>query len=187
MQTMKTFLSRNKYVLFFLLFTGTVAVTLLNYQLIRIDGGSMEPSLPRGSIVFVQPSEDLEIGDIITFQEPGTSKIVTHRLIGFEDNGSLQTWGDANPSPDQHNIPLLRSNVMGEMKFAAFAYSFLSPAYWTSARGIASLVIIAFTMITISVVLIRAHLRKKHERAMEIPAEATLEPTRDQNRELTPV
>jgi len=187
MQKMKTFLRRNAYVLFFVLFTGVVVATLLNYQLIRIDGGSMEPSLPRGSIVFVQPSEDLKVGDIITFQEPGTSKIVTHRLIGFEDNGSLQTWGDANPSPDQHNIPLLRSDVKGEMRFAAFAYSFLSPAYWISIRGIASLAVIALAAIAITVVLIRAHLRKKSERAVNTPVEETPEPTRDESHELTPV
>lgn len=81
--------------------------------------GSMEPAIPTGGVVFVygtQP-ENLEKGDIITFQTDG-DQVTTHRIIEVvERNGDLsfRTQGDANDDPDPGFIQ--PDEVVGEVKW----------------------------------------------------------------------
>lgn len=71
-----------------------------------IAGGSMEPSIPRGSIVYDDevPVSQLRVGDVITFVAPGDARPVTHRIhaIGRDRSGArmFRTKGDANPTVD---------------------------------------------------------------------------------------
>jgi signal peptidase len=66
----------------------------------------MEPSVPRGSVVFVQPMAptNAHIGDVITFAVNGeANNLVTHRVVQVEqdDQGlALRTEGDANNTED---------------------------------------------------------------------------------------
>lgn len=76
-----------------------------------IAGGSMEPRLPFGSLVVVQPVDPWSIatGDVITFQvESGKPTVATHRVVGFEDGSAGErrfvTKGDANDSPDAATV-----------------------------------------------------------------------------------
>jgi len=69
--------------------------------------GSMEPKIPKGSVVINQwaDQKDLKIGDIITYQHPSDKKIiyVTHRIVEIDKTGLLwrfETKGDANPASD---------------------------------------------------------------------------------------
>ena len=70
--------------------------------------GSMEPSIPVGSIVMVQPVpfEDLAVGDVITFSRPTSPQVpITHRVVDIERMLDTNAWrvttrGDANPDPD---------------------------------------------------------------------------------------
>lgn len=73
--------------------------------------GSMEPTLPLGSVVVVRPRPVAEItsGDVIAFidrsRETGVARTVTHRVIGVEqgpDGPTFRTKGDANEDPDAH-------------------------------------------------------------------------------------
>ncbi|CDJ99938.1 Signal peptidase I [Microbacterium sp. C448] len=70
-------------------------------------GGSMEPAIPLGSLVVVQPRElnDIRVGDVITYQlESGEATVATHRVVGEGLVGDgervLVTQGDANDSAD---------------------------------------------------------------------------------------
>lgn len=99
-----------------------VVPTLLGYQRYVIISGSMEPTLPVGSVVYdeVVPVADLEVGDIITFVPPPEFDIedpVTHRIvevaeIGDELGGAhagermFRTKGDANPDVDPWKMVL---------------------------------------------------------------------------------
>jgi signal peptidase I len=94
--------------------------TLLGYQRYAIVSGSMEPTIPTGSVVYTkaEPVAELLVGDIITFVPPAEYEIsqpVTHRIIeitpaapGTEvagrpvPEGTLQikTKGDANTAAD---------------------------------------------------------------------------------------
>ncbi|MFC5493769.1 signal peptidase I [Nocardioides caricicola] len=94
--------------------TIMVLPTLLGYERYVIISGSMEPTLPVGSVVYdeVVPVDDLEVGDIITFVPPPEYDIsapVTHRIvrIGIAGEGSdvageriFRTQGDNNDAMD---------------------------------------------------------------------------------------
>ena len=63
--------------------------------------GSMEPSIPVGSVVYAKPVEpsSLKIWDVIVFKEKGND--ITHRIDSIDyDNKVVVTKGDANDSCD---------------------------------------------------------------------------------------
>ena len=66
---------------------------------------SMEPTIPVGSMIFVKPTEGLEIeeGDVIAFLSNGI--VVTHRVV---ENRKLErkfiTKGDANALEDMNRV-----------------------------------------------------------------------------------
>ena len=73
--------------------------------------GSMKSSLPPGTLVVVKPTpaEQIDIGDVITFQvETGKPTVATHRVIGktVADDGTprLITKGDDNSAADTDQV-----------------------------------------------------------------------------------
>ena len=68
--------------------------------------GSMEPAIPRGSIIIVRSidtnsGETPMIGDVIAYRSPDVANVVfAHRLIGFTHNGSFILKGDAVKSSE---------------------------------------------------------------------------------------
>lgn len=102
--------------------TGTIALagvmvmslafilpSLLGYERYVITGGSMSGTFEKGSVAFEKTVavEDLEVGDVITYQPPadsGLTTLVTHRIVTRKvtADGELvfRTQGDANPDPD---------------------------------------------------------------------------------------
>lgn len=81
-----------------------------------ITGGSMEPTIHRGAVVFEKPVavDDLDVGDVITYQPPadsGVTSLVTHRIVAIEpaEGGGVlfSTQGDSNPRPDPWKFQLL--------------------------------------------------------------------------------
>jgi len=69
--------------------------------------GSMEPKIPKGSVVINQwtDQKNLKVDDVITYQHPSDKKInyITHRIVKIDKTGLLwrfETKGDANPAPD---------------------------------------------------------------------------------------
>jgi len=91
------------------------------FSFITIEGGSMSPSIPAGSIAAVQPvnTSDLKVGDVIAYRSNGEQRtFVTHRVSYIiHENESLyfQTAGDANEKPDANHIAA--SQVMGAVNF----------------------------------------------------------------------
>jgi signal peptidase I len=93
---------------------------VLGYRRYVIVSGSMEPTIPTGSVVYdeIVPVDELEVGDVITFVPPPEfhiSEPVTHRIvdieIGSESSNApgepiLTTKGDANPGPDGWSVVL---------------------------------------------------------------------------------
>jgi signal peptidase len=106
---------------------GYLAPSLFGYERYVITGGSMSGTFEKGSIAFEKrvPTEDVKIGDVITYLPPadsGTNHLVTHRVISDTTlpNGvrQLQTQGDANPDPDpwkfsltENTQPVVRTTV----------------------------------------------------------------------------
>lgn len=98
-----------------LLAVAFLAPSLMGYQRYVITGGSMTGTISKGSVVFERPVavDDLEIGDVITYQPPSTSGIdslVTHRIVQISDRGGQRTFrtqGDANPDIDPWSFSLV--------------------------------------------------------------------------------
>jgi signal peptidase len=81
-----------------------------------IGGGSMSPSIPRGSLAIVEPAmRRLEAGEVATFRTPA-GIAVTHRVarvIDRTDGTWYETKGDANVHPDPALWP--ETSVVGRV------------------------------------------------------------------------
>lgn len=82
--------------------------------------GSMRPALPPGTLVVVKPvkAEDINIGDVITFQiKSGDPTVATHRVIGIqaEQDGTPKflTKGDANNAAEPKAV--MAAQLKGKM------------------------------------------------------------------------
>lgn len=76
---------------------------LLGYKEMAVLSGSMEPTIPVGSLVYVKPVEaaELAVGDVCTYRLPDGETFVTHRVMSVDpENRTLVTQGDANDAPD---------------------------------------------------------------------------------------
>jgi signal peptidase len=74
---------------------------------------SMEPAIPRGSLVFVTavPPTAIEPGDTITFYSSDTPVTTTHRIVAVverADSIAFRTQGDAVANPDHRLVPSAR-------------------------------------------------------------------------------
>jgi signal peptidase I len=93
------------------LFAITVGPRFLPYQALIVRSGSMEPTIPTGSIVFYTKKDaaKVKVGDVIVFGRPGVpNEKVTHRVvkIGTGSTGRyFITKGDANGTPDDWQVP----------------------------------------------------------------------------------
>ncbi len=95
---------------------------VLGLQRYAILGGSMEPTIPLGSVVVVQPTniDDVQVGSVITFQlESGKPAVATHRVIGEgltgEGDRLLVTQGDANDTADLE--PVRAEQMRGVVRY----------------------------------------------------------------------
>lgn len=81
-----------------------IAAVFFHITLIMFKTGSMEPTIPTGSLAVVHeiPASEIAVGDIVTVERPGQLP-VTHRVTSVEGSGDTRTItlrGDANPTDD---------------------------------------------------------------------------------------
>lgn len=85
------------------------------WQVLAVQGGSMEPTIPLGSVIAVRPVQaaQLQVGDVITFADRNRPDLrVTHRIVGIETRNGERlaiTKGDANNTTDSWNVPVDRA------------------------------------------------------------------------------
>lgn len=72
--------------------------------------GSMEPTLPVGSMTFTKEQDQYAVDDIVMFIEDG--EVITHRIIE-KDGDAFITKGDANNTPDETEIK--KEQIMGSV------------------------------------------------------------------------
>ena len=86
-----------------------LAMTLphyVGYELFHVVSGSMEPSIPVGSVVYVKPTapETVAVGQVIAFESEGS--VVIHRVVNNKIvEGLFTTKGDANEGEDMTDLP----------------------------------------------------------------------------------
>jgi len=75
---------------------------------------SMYPTIPPGSMVFIEPQHTYHVGEVIEFK--GNGLLWIHRLVKIEPNGDLVTKGD-NPqsTPDIFVPPRTMNDVVGSI------------------------------------------------------------------------
>jgi signal peptidase len=112
------------------LFTRLAPLT--GRQLFVIIGGSMEPSIPMGSLAVVTPTDvmTIAVGDVVTIRADN-GVVVTHRVSGVVDvpeGRFFEMKGDANASPDGSLVPVRAIvGAAGQyVPYAGYAQDFLS-------------------------------------------------------------
>jgi signal peptidase len=101
---------------------GGVPLTVLS--------GSMEPTLPTGSLAVVRPigADDVQVGDVITYMpHPNDPYLVTHRVIRVElSEAGERTFilqGDANSGPD---APVRAKQIRAELWYSVPLLGYLN-------------------------------------------------------------
>jgi len=95
-----------------------VPLTKDMYQIVIVRSGSMEPTIPTGSLVAYAPAEEYQVDDIVVFLNASTAdKVVTiHRIVEEREiDGETQfiTKGDNNETADTN--PLAVSEMLGKV------------------------------------------------------------------------
>ena len=93
-----------------------VVPKIMGMQVYDIVTGSMEPTIPVGSLIIVEDAEPTELaeGDIIAFTSNGS--VISHRVVeNHVVNGEVVTKGDANEVNDVNPIPY--ANIIGKVKW----------------------------------------------------------------------
>lgn len=72
-----------------------------------IVSGSMSPRINTGDIILVgkAPATDLQPGSVVTFDDPAhPGRLLTHRLVAQNPDGTYRTKGDANHGADSTSV-----------------------------------------------------------------------------------
>lgn len=115
--------SRILVALVVLLAIALVGVRLVGIKTYAVVSGSMEPTYPTGSLLYVKSIDikELKVGDAITFMADEDT-VATHRIIEIipdeEDSSVLRfrTQGDANETADGTLVHY--KNIIGKPVFA---------------------------------------------------------------------
>jgi signal peptidase I len=92
----------------------TLMPILIGWHPYVIVTGSMEPGIEAGDVVLASPRPVIEdsVGRVISFEDPARADhVLTHRLVSINEDGTLVTKGDANPTAD--SVPVPRESVTG--------------------------------------------------------------------------
>lgn len=113
---------------FLVIFVGVLAVFSLvgipGSRLYVVESESMDPTIPKGSIILTSRAGSYTKNDVITFvgkidKETDASYTITHRLVDIvQENGQMlyQTKGDANVLADR--ILVDPDEVIGKVNFS---------------------------------------------------------------------
>ncbi len=91
------------------LLAAVTAPALFGLKSFTVLSGSMEPTLKTGDVVVdetIAPGQ-MKVGDVVTFREPDSTRLVTHRVREISATGAIYhvtTKGDANHTTEKWNI-----------------------------------------------------------------------------------
>lgn len=85
-----------------------------------VSGGSMEPTIDRGSLVYIQETSAYQPGDVITFTRG--DRIITHRIVNRTADGYI-TRGDGNRRLDAWRVA--EHQIQGEVVLVVPLYGYL--------------------------------------------------------------
>lgn len=115
------------------LFGGLVVFSLLpisgNIKLLTVLSGSMEPSVHTGSLIFIKPTNNYKVGDIVTRKTSDAKVTVTHRISEkkvIDGKTIFNTKGDANNSDDNEKVTpeMIVGRVFLNIPYLGYAVGF---------------------------------------------------------------
>lgn len=91
------------------IYTGEAIPTFWGWGYSTIISGSMEPTIPTGSLIVFHEQDNYEVGDIVIYEKDQIT--VMHRLTFIEGETAI-TQGDANNVADP---PIRVSSILGKV------------------------------------------------------------------------
>ncbi len=116
-------------------------------KILTVKSGSMSPALYTGSIIFVSPSDNYKMDDIITFRGQGEKEYITHRIVEADnstDKSAYWTKGDANDATDSYKVPLI--GVAGKVRLSIPIVGYILD-FVKTVPGLIMLIVIPATII----------------------------------------
>lgn len=168
------------------------------YSLFRVVTGSMEPTLPVGTLLLTEQTDmqDVQMGDIICFQAQESAifgKMMTHRVVGVHTgaDGALlfETKGDANLAQDGYLVT--QTNFVGKVIWYTGAGNVLSSILSFVTNKVGFLACIVLPCFLLAGLLLRdcvQNIRQELKLAMDEMAEETdvrLELTQEEREEMS--
>jgi signal peptidase len=133
-----------------------------NFKVFTVQSGSMEPTIHTGSLIFVKPMADYNVGDIITKRTKDPKITITHRIFSKEEiDGqiSFETKGDANDGPDGEKFT--KEGIIGK-EIINIPYLGYPVGYAKTVQGLILLIVVpAVIIIYDEINKIKAEIRKK--------------------------
>ncbi len=145
----------NVFVILFFVFALGMMPHLLNYDAYFVASHSMEPTIKKGSLIFIEhiDFEDIEVGDILCFDTGGKNGSFTHRVISIvEEKKAFVTKGDFNEINDPA-ISYYR-DVKGIMKYEIPFIGYISMMV-SSRAGVAAIIVAFIIWISIEIEFFR--------------------------------
>lgn len=146
-------------VLVVLICSPLVVPKVFGYQLFGILSGSMEPTYPVGSVIYVESADasEIDVGDAITFKlAADTDVVATHRVVTKDDQKqTFTTKGDNNEDVD--SSPVSYERLIGKSVFCIPYLGYISQ-YVQSSAGI--IAIIAAMVLVIGLWYLSDYLKK---------------------------
>jgi len=94
------------------------------YRVVTVEGNSMAPTLRYGDMIVVTPPKgDIPVDTVVVMNIAG--HLVTHRLVGYDQNNRPITKGDANDVPDTFANPNLQIVGVYRLRLPYFGYPIL--------------------------------------------------------------
>ncbi len=94
------------------------------YRVVTVEGDSMAPTLRIGDMMIVTPAPQEIKPDTIVVMRLG-GDLVTHRLVGYDENHRPITKGDANETVDAFQNPNLKIVGVFRLRLPGFGYPIL--------------------------------------------------------------
>lgn len=150
------FIGNILYGLFVTLLVGVAALLLVsllpitgNLEIKIVKSGSMEPTIPVGSVIVMVPHASYAVGDVVVFgQDTPTQIPTTHRIIAERVEGGTTlytTKGDANEEQDPREVAAgaVLGKVVFTVPFAGYILDFArQPVGFTLLIGLPAAMII---------------------------------------------
>ncbi len=87
--------------------------SVLGYASLTVETGSMGGTIEIGDMIIIKEQKEYKVGDIVTYLHDGDTIPTTHRIIGYNDDGSFVTRGDSNNTKDPE--PVSEDIIIGKV------------------------------------------------------------------------